>query len=129
PGPHQPGFPRPGGAALHAQPGRTAVAGQEQPRRLVDFAAHLRGAGGHAHAAHFHRRGIAFGPGHARKSRMSASPAPVLSLRGLSVDFGDGPVVDALDLDILEGERFALVGESGSGKTVTALSVLKLNPN
>jgi len=59
----------------------------------------------------------------------SSAPAPVLSLRGLSVDFGDGPVVDALDLDIVEGERFALVGESGSGKTVTALSVLRLNPN
>jgi len=54
---------------------------------------------------------------------------PLLSIRNLSVDFGDGPVVDGVSLEIASGERVALVGESGSGKTVTALSVLRLNPN
>ncbi len=32
----------------HPQPGRAAEPGQEQHRRLVDFALHLCGAGGHA---------------------------------------------------------------------------------
>jgi microcin C transport system ATP-binding protein len=56
---------------------------------------------------------------------VSAGPT-LLSLRGLTVDFGSGPVVDDCDLDIASGERFALVGESGSGKSVTALSILRL---
>jgi microcin C transport system ATP-binding protein len=54
---------------------------------------------------------------------------PLLSVRELSVDFGPARVVEGLSLDIAPGEKFALVGESGSGKTVTALSILQINPN
>ena len=57
-----------------------------------------------------------------------SAPA-LLSLRDLTVDFGRGPVVRKVSLDITAGERFALVGESGSGKTVTALALLRLNQN
>ncbi len=57
--------------------------------------------------------------------------APLLSVRGLSVDFvaasGTVRVVDGVSFEVGAGEKFALVGESGSGKTVTALSVLRLN--
>ncbi|MCD6679215.1 MAG: dipeptide ABC transporter ATP-binding protein [Burkholderiaceae bacterium] len=57
----------------------------------------------------------------------------LLSVRDLSVDFvgasGATRVVDRVSFDLRAGEKFALVGESGSGKTVTALSVLRLNPD
>ena len=53
-------------------------------------------------------------------------PAPLLSLRDLTIAFDGHTVVDRLSLDVLPGERLALVGESGSGKTVTAQSILRL---
>ncbi|MEM9554593.1 MAG: ABC transporter ATP-binding protein [Acidobacteriota bacterium] len=49
--------------------------------------------------------------------------APFVALRGLSKSFGDVRVLEALDLDIAEGEILALLGLSGSGKT-TALRLL-----
>ncbi len=59
------------------------------------------------------------------------APAPLLSVRGLTVDFatasGAARVVDGIDFDVARGEKLALVGESGSGKTVTALAVLRLD--
>ena len=52
----------------------------------------------------------------------------VLSLRNLSIHFGNRTAVRDLSLDLEKGELLALVGESGSGKTLTALSVLDLLP-
>jgi subfamily B ATP-binding cassette protein MsbA len=43
-----------------------------------------------------------------------------LSLRGVTVRFGDGghpPALDAIDLDVRAGETVALVGPSGAGKS------------
>ncbi|MES9990635.1 MAG: ABC transporter ATP-binding protein [Candidatus Thiodiazotropha sp.] len=37
-------------------------------------------------------------------------------------------IVDGLDLEIAQGETFALVGESGCGKSMTALSLMRLLP-
>ncbi|RJG01506.1 ABC transporter ATP-binding protein [Noviherbaspirillum sedimenti] len=53
----------------------------------------------------------------------------LLQIQNLSVAFGASTVVDDVSLTIAPGEKLALVGESGSGKTVTALSVLRLNPD
>ncbi|MBU3707050.1 MAG: ABC transporter ATP-binding protein [Mycobacterium sp.] len=46
-----------------------------------------------------------------------------LSVRGLSVDYGAGPVLDDLDLEVPSGAVAAVLGPSGSGKT-TLLRVL-----
>jgi microcin C transport system ATP-binding protein len=63
---------------------------------------------------------------------MTAMTDPLLSIRDLSVAFGQGErqvlAVDRVSFDIRKGENLALVGESGSGKSVTALSVMKLLP-
>lgn len=48
---------------------------------------------------------------------MSASQTSLLSVRGLSVRFGGLVALNALDLDVREGEIFALVGPNGAGKT------------
>ena len=62
---------------------------------------------------------------------MTAPPSntsPLLTIRDLSVNFGERSVVNGVSLDIHKGETVALVGESGSGKSVTALSILQLLP-
>ncbi|MFS8048284.1 ABC transporter ATP-binding protein [Rhizobium sp. BR 314] len=63
---------------------------------------------------------------------MSENSTPLLSVRNLSVAFGQGGhtsiAVDGISFDIHRGEVVALVGESGSGKSVSANSILKLLP-
>lgn len=59
---------------------------------------------------------------------MTQKKQPVLSVKHLSLSFGDTEVLHDVSFDITEGKMLALVGESGSGKTVTALSILRLLP-
>ena len=62
---------------------------------------------------------------------MAAADA-TLAARGLTVELAtrDGRFrpVDGVDLDIARGEMVGLVGESGSGKSLTALSLLRMQP-
>lgn len=54
---------------------------------------------------------------------------PLLSLVDFSAVIRGKKVVDRIAFHVSAGEKMALVGESGSGKTVTAQSILRLNPD
>ena len=54
----------------------------------------------------------------------------IVSIQNLTIEFNRNiEVVKNINLDVIKGKTTAIVGESGSGKTLTALSILRLNPN
>jgi peptide/nickel transport system ATP-binding protein len=52
----------------------------------------------------------------------------LLSVDGLSVDYGSGPVVRDVSLSVAPGQVLGLAGESGSGKSTIGLAVPRLLP-
>ena len=64
----------------------------------------------------------------AAQSVSEAAPAPLLSVRGLRIGFGDRDAVRGISFDLLPGETLGLVGESGSGKSATSLALMRLMP-
>ena len=52
----------------------------------------------------------------------------ILEIQNLTVSFDTEKAVDDVSLVLNKGEVVGLVGESGCGKSLTALSVLKINP-
>ncbi|MGV9564776.1 dipeptide/oligopeptide/nickel ABC transporter permease/ATP-binding protein [Streptomyces sp. NPDC003480] len=72
----------------------------------------------------------------ARRLRSRARPLPggppVLAVEGLAIGFpgrhGGVDVVDGISFEVHPGEVLGLVGESGCGKSLTALTVMGLQP-
>ncbi|MGP3971070.1 oligopeptide/dipeptide ABC transporter ATP-binding protein [Streptomyces sp. 6N223] len=66
------------------------------------------------------------------RARPPVTGAPVLSVRDLRIGFdrhhGGIDVVDGISFDVRPGEVLGLVGESGCGKSLTALTVMGLQP-
>lgn len=52
----------------------------------------------------------------------------LLRIEDLSLSIHGTPILDAVSLEIAEGEVCGVIGESGSGKSMTALSVMQLLP-
>jgi peptide/nickel transport system ATP-binding protein len=52
----------------------------------------------------------------------------LLEIRDLSVRIGPYQIVSIEELDLAVGQRLGIVGESGSGKTMTAMSIVGLQP-
>ncbi len=59
---------------------------------------------------------------------MRANTNSLLKIQNLSMRFGEREVIKNVSLQLKPGEMLALVGESGSGKSLTAMSVLGLQP-
>jgi len=53
------------------------------------------------------------------RSRLQLDGVPDIRVTGLTKRYGDVVAVDAIDLDIAQGEFFTMLGPSGSGKTTT----------
>ena len=52
----------------------------------------------------------------------------ILEIKNLSIDFNGQKAVDDLSLELYKDEIVGLVGESGCGKSLTAFSMLGINP-
>lgn len=65
---------------------------------------------------------------HEQQAPVVASREVVLSVRDVSVGFGDNLVLDRLSLDVYRGEILGFVGASGTGKSVLLRTVLGLIP-
>ncbi|WP_283646371.1 ABC transporter ATP-binding protein [Marinovum algicola] len=51
-----------------------------------------------------------------------------ISLKNLDISYGPTKVVQSVDIEVAEGESFALVGESGSGKSTVLKAIAGLAP-
>jgi ABC-type branched-subunit amino acid transport system ATPase component len=71
------------------------------------------------------KRHVPGGDGGPKKPSESL-PYKALAVRGLSVDYGSGPVVEEINIDVRPGEIVALVGGNGAGKSTIIRAILGL---
>lgn len=60
------------------------------------------------------------------RTRRPTSERVVIALRGIVLGFDETPVLDGVDLEVLEGETMAVVGPSGVGKSTVLKVILRL---
>jgi phospholipid/cholesterol/gamma-HCH transport system ATP-binding protein len=63
-----------------------------------------------------------------RRSAATAEREVVIRGRGITVAFGERPVLENLDIDVYRGEILGIVGASGTGKSVLLRTILGLQP-
>jgi peptide/nickel transport system permease protein len=76
-------------------------------------------------------KGVRPRPAHQRSHLGTQSPpatSALLSVRDLTIAFGEFPVVREVSFDLAPGEVLGIVGESGCGKSVTTRALLGLLP-
>jgi peptide/nickel transport system ATP-binding protein len=56
------------------------------------------------------------------------SESPILSIKNLSISFGNNEVIHNISYTLNKNEILGIVGESGSGKSVSSLAILGLLP-
>ena len=59
---------------------------------------------------------------------MPATEASLIEIRNASLTLGDASILKQVSICVDKEEIVALVGESGSGKSITALTLLGLQP-
>ncbi|MDP4502874.1 dipeptide/oligopeptide/nickel ABC transporter permease/ATP-binding protein [Nonomuraea turcica] len=65
----------------------------------------------------------------AERARPLPQGPPILAVERLRIGFGDGvDIVDGIGFEVRPGEVLGLVGESGCGKSLTALTIMGLQP-
>ncbi|MBB5774107.1 dipeptide/oligopeptide/nickel ABC transporter permease/ATP-binding protein [Nonomuraea jabiensis] len=65
----------------------------------------------------------------AERARPLPQGPPILSVERLRIGFADGvDIVDGIGFEVHPGEVLGLVGESGCGKSLTALTIMGLQP-
>jgi phospholipid/cholesterol/gamma-HCH transport system ATP-binding protein len=57
---------------------------------------------------------------------MNKSPAPAIQVKSLRKSFGSQLVLDAIDLQVAQGETVAVLGQSGTGKSVLLKLIIGL---
>src|SRR5215211_9154565 len=106
------------GRHCHQRRSRRAT-GDQLPSRRQPLPARRHGDGGHI-AAGGNR------PSGAPMTENTRTNGQVISTRGLTKRYGDLRAVDAVDLDVAEGDVYGFLGANGSGKTTTVRMLLGL---
>ena len=52
----------------------------------------------------------------------------ILSVENLNLEIGPAKILEDVSFKLNEGRILAITGESGSGKSMTALSIIQLQP-
>ena len=52
----------------------------------------------------------------------------ILSVENLNLEIGPAKILEDISFKLNEGRILAITGESGSGKSMTALSIIQLQP-
>ncbi|PWY97091.1 P-loop containing nucleoside triphosphate hydrolase protein [Testicularia cyperi] len=58
----------------------------------------------------------------------SSRREPIISIKGVSIVYGDKTVLDRIEMDIHPGDRWILAGDNGSGKTTLLALILGDHP-